>query len=242
MKKNILFSKHLRSALQTVAIIALLLLHSSIQAQSVFWTENFENVAVPSSGTRNPMAKSSVGSSSQFHRTDGNTINPKNTNSFGSKKGNFYWSGEYNNFSDNQDEQIIVWNDINIAGKTGLSFQGLFAAINEKSQLNKVKSAENYIVVEYAIDNETYKPLLYFKPNKDNLLEEDNETKMDYSQPLSNKFSNFSKSILGSGNTLKPLVLVKLFLQILQKKSISKVRTKTRYPHAPSTNRLSTQR
>ncbi len=40
----------------------------------------------------------------------------------------------------------------------------------------------------------------------------------------------------------KPLVLVKLFLQILQKKSISKVRTKTRYPHAPSTNRLSTQR
>ena len=116
-----------------LTLVALLLagLYSSAQIQ--FWSDNFEDAGSPSSGSRvssvtpfncNP-------STYYFNRTNGSDI----AIVFSGYQDSKYWAamdidrgpacGPNNTISAGQS---ITWSSINIAGKTGLSFKGLFGA------------------------------------------------------------------------------------------------------------------
>ena len=131
---------------KTFTIIFTLILccfYFQVNAQTQFWSDTFEDTGAPSAGTR--VASYNQGGPSvpyayYFLRTDGSNIAlqpfsaPETTNSYQNIQGLKFWAGEdldkvgtgVNDINDKI--QNITWSGINIVGKTGLSFKGLFAA------------------------------------------------------------------------------------------------------------------
>ena len=111
-------------------------------AQTQFWSDNFEGA--PSSGTRTPEENGGVGgppNTSYFRLTDGSTVSQ--VVPFSGYEGTSYWAGEDHNAagtgftasgaqgaatSTSLNELSLTWTGIDISGKDGLSFRGLFAA------------------------------------------------------------------------------------------------------------------
>jgi hypothetical protein len=116
-----------------LTFVALLLVGLYSSAQTQFWSDNFEDAGAPSSGSRVVSISEFICSSTQFFkRTDGAEISPI---AFSNIQGSKYWAamdidrgpgcGAQNTISAGQS---ITWSGINIAGKSGLSFKGLFGA------------------------------------------------------------------------------------------------------------------
>lgn len=117
-------------------LIFTLVLTGSIKAQTQFWSDNFEDAGSPSSGSRVPSITEFISCSSPtlsyFKRTNGAEISPIVFTNFAGAK---FWAamdidkgsgcGPNNTISAGQS---ITWSGINITGKTGLSFRGLFGA------------------------------------------------------------------------------------------------------------------
>lgn len=117
-------------------LILALTLTSSMKAQTQFWSDNFEDAGSPSSGTRVPSITEFISCTSPtlsyFKRTNGAEISPIVFTNFAGAK---FWAamdidrgsacGPNNTISAGQS---ITWSGINISGKTGLSFRGLFGA------------------------------------------------------------------------------------------------------------------
>jgi hypothetical protein len=116
--------------------LLLSLLSSGLFAQTQFWSDNFEDAGSPSSGTRVTSIAEFIACSSPtfayFKRTTGVEISPIVFSGFNSSK--FFAAmdidkgagcGANNTISAGQS---ITWSGINISGRSGLSFRGLFGA------------------------------------------------------------------------------------------------------------------
>ncbi|WP_200894134.1 SprB repeat-containing protein, partial [Flavobacterium sp. 316] len=144
-------------------------------AQTQFWSDSFEDVGAPSSGTRTPsIAEFSCGgppATAYFKRTDLSGI-ALQSGTYSNFEGSKFWAAEdidrgptcsSNSISANQQ---VTWSGINIAGKTGLSFKGFFACnnINGSFQgtdwINPGPPAQDFIVIEYRIDGGSWNKII----------------------------------------------------------------------------------
>ena len=201
-------------------------------AQIQFWSDTFDNS--PTSGIRTPEENGGVGgppNTSYFKLTDGSTISQ--TIVFTGKEGSSFWAGEDHNAAGTGftssgaqgaptnsplNELSITWTGINISGKTGLSFRGLFAAnsTNEPwDNLNACNSGvgttnTDYIIVQYRIDGGPYTDLIRFfnrgsaTNGVDKYLFEDTDGNgCGDGIQLTNVFGEFIKTIPSTGTTLE---------------------------------------
>ncbi|GAA4772752.1 MULTISPECIES: T9SS type A sorting domain-containing protein [Flavobacterium] len=187
-----------------------------------FWNDTFEDTGAPSNGVRTAENNSGFGSplSSYFIRTNNSNISLVSSLSGGYQlgEGAKFWAGE--NHDDisgaplaGTEEQQIDWTGINISGKTGLHFKGLFAANNTSAAFETQALGDthsDYIIVEYRIDGGAYSPLLRFYGNNDigsgtnnrSLALDTNSDNIGDGTILSTNFQQFENSILGTGTTL----------------------------------------
>ncbi|MFC5682458.1 hypothetical protein ACYE2N_11705, partial [Flavobacterium sp. MAHUQ-51] len=207
------------------------------KAQTQFWSDTFESS--PSSGTRTTEENGGTisPSTAYFKLTDGTTVSQFVP--FTGKEGTYYWAGEDHNalgtgFTasgavSNQtaaaatNELQILWSNINISGKTGLSFKGLLAANSTNEPWDNTQACNSgvgttntdYIIIEYSIDGGPYNSLIRFFNRGsasgigDKYLFEDTDGDGcgDGTQ-LTNAFNEFTKSIAGTGTTMNLLIRV----------------------------------
>ncbi len=153
---------HMKHIAVFTAILCSLFSIQTTNAQTQFWSDNFEDVGAPSSGTRTPsltFAETTVPYTRYFMRTDLASIAFQNT-AYAGIDGSKIWAGEdldnrggvNNVVSANQN---ITWTGINISGKSGLSFKGLVAANNIGGSVwegTSFAASQDYLKVEYSID------------------------------------------------------------------------------------------
>lgn len=214
------------------------------KAQTQFWSDTFESS--PSSGTRTTEENGGTisPSTAYFKLTDGTTVSQ--VVPFTGKEGTYYWAGEDHNalgtgFTasgavSNQtaaaatNELQILWSNINISGKTGLSFKGLLAANSTNEPWDNTQACNSgvgttntdYIIIEYSIDGGPYNSLIRFFNRGsasgigDKYLFEDTDGDGcgDGTQ-LTNAFNEFTKSIAGTGTTMN--LLIRVFLKVQMK-------------------------
>lgn len=184
------------------------------QAQNQFWSDNFEDAGAPSSGSRTPSVENSFGSPATryFFRTNIAGIALQNgayTNIQGSK----FWAAEDidaaltgSNFGQSSN-QNITWSSINIAGKLGISFKGLFAANNVGANWEGTNFGvdQDFLIIEYRIDNGAWNKIIGFYSNAvlngSLTLDTDNDLIGD-GTALSAAFTEFTANIPGTGNVL----------------------------------------
>ncbi|HKX85339.1 MAG TPA: hypothetical protein VJL37_01615, partial [Flavobacterium sp.] len=191
-------------------------------AQTQFWSDTFEDTGAPSSGTRTPENNSGTGSpfTSYFARTNNAGINTQFTPSGGYQtfEGAKFWAGEDHDtpFGAGNEEQQIEWTGINVSGKTGLSFRGLFAANNisaafENFVLSGGVSNSDYIIVEYRFNGTGgYTRLLGFfannttasGTNNKSLALDTNGDDVGDGAILNPTFGDFQVNITGTGTTI----------------------------------------
>ncbi|MGH2667360.1 beta strand repeat-containing protein, partial [Flavobacterium sp.] len=200
-------------------------------AQTQFWSDTFD--AGPTSGTRTPEENGGVGgppNTSYFRLTDGSTVSQ--AVAFTGKQGTNYWAGEDHNAAGTgftasgaqgaatnsaSNELSINWTGINIAGKSGLSFRGLFAANSTNEPWDNVNAClsgvgttnTDYIIVQYRIDGGAYVDLIRFfnRGSATNtidkyLFEDTDGNGCGDGTKLTNVFGEFIKTIAGTGTTL----------------------------------------
>ncbi|MFA6059876.1 MAG: T9SS type A sorting domain-containing protein [Taibaiella sp.] len=217
-------------------LFALCITISRLQAQTAFWTDNFETGSPTGiGGARTPEVSGGIGTpyTSYFVLATGSNISQ--VVPFTGLQGSNYWAGEDHNVAgtgwaaagtganDTLNELSITWTGIDISGKTNLSFKGLFAA-NSTSQpwdnmnacLSGVATTNtDYIILQYRIDGGSYTNLIRFynrgsaTNGTDKYLYEDtNNNGCGDSAQLTNAFSEFTKNITGTGSLLDLQLLV----------------------------------
>jgi len=106
----------------------------------------------------------------------------------------------------------LSFTGINIAGKTNLSFSGLFAEDDEGAGHHW--DASDYVHIDYQIDGSGYMPLLWFENDGTTFNEEPlQDTNFDGTgdgAALSFTFSSFSAAISGTGNLLDLRITIAL--------------------------------
>ena len=198
-------------------------------AQTQFWADSFEDSGSPSSGSRTLSVAEFKCTSGFFKRTDGSDktwiAGPNSSSATGDfigANGSKYFGamdidrgpgcGGNNTISA---AQTITWSGINIAGKSGLTFKGLFGA-NEGAVFQSVAfntSANgfvmDYIVVEYKIDGAmNWTKALGIYPIDPSLngsaLAVDNigGDMVGDGSPLTNALAELSATIVGTGSLL----------------------------------------
>lgn len=187
-----------------------------------FWNDTFEDTGSPSSGVRTAESNSGSGSpfTSFFTRTNNSNIDlvASPSGGFLLGEGAKFWAGE--NHDDisgttvaGTEEQQIDWTGININGKTGLVFKGLFAANNTSATFDTQAlgaTHSDYIIVEYRIDGGSYTPLLRFYGNNNiaggtnnkSLALDSNADNIGDGTILTSTFNNFEAAIPQTGNLL----------------------------------------
>jgi hypothetical protein len=198
----------------TFFICLLLLLAGVSRGQTQFWSDTFEDDA-PSGGTRTPENNGGIGNptyTSYFVRTGnfGIAVNTQYLQFEGSK----FWAGENHTaaFGPGKGEQQIDFTGINITGKTGLSFKGMFAANaadhpwdNRNYTTGTPNPLTDYVIVEYRIDGGVYKPLIKFFGNNNNdkyLSEDTGNDSLGDGPGLTPSFAEYTKAIAETGKTL----------------------------------------
>src|SRR5690606_10051570 len=151
-------------------------------SQTQFWSDDFEDTGSPSSGVRTPSNNIGLGDPSTFYFK--RTTNSQIDLAFGSytgQSGTTFWAGENHGglFGAGNEEQNIVFSNINISGKTGLTFKGLFAANNQGAAFENMAlghSHSDYMIVEYNIDGGVYQPLFSFFANNNTASGDNNKS------------------------------------------------------------------
>lgn len=201
-------------------------------AQVQFWVDDFEGTN-SSGGTRTPENNGGVGGppfTSYFCRTPANGTVSQSV-PFTGFQGVNYWAGEDHDaagtgfagagtFAESVRQQDITWTNINISGKTGLSFSGLIAANstnqpwdNRNSCSGGATTNTDYIIVQYKIDAAaTWTDILRFFSNGaltgKYLFQENTGDSCGDGTQLLNTFQNFNANITGTGTTLQLRLLV----------------------------------
>ncbi len=189
----------------TLALMAIAFISVSGQAQTVFWSDDFEDTGSPSSGTR--VAETDAGTGDiYFKRTDGSDITT--VESYTSVTGSKFWAGEDHGdvVPPGEFELQIEFNDINITGLTNLKFTGKFAA-NDFAVWESLAFAshDDYIIVEYRIDNGTYQPVIRFYANNGTskqMAEETNGDNLGEGMVLTHDLEGFTKDIPATGSEI----------------------------------------
>jgi len=219
------------STSETRIIIFFLLISLSAKTQTPFWQDDFENAATPdiaASSTRTAENNGGSGgppNTSYFKRTNGGDISLITVTSYSSYANSFFWAGEDHDtpFGAGNEEQQIEWTGISISGKTNLQFKGLFGANNTNGPWDNFNTGSaapgygvfpapgnDYIILEYAIDAGAYTQLIAFwgndvpgAPPGKSLQEDTNGDYVGDGTTLSKSLGEFTKSIPGTGTTMK---------------------------------------
>ncbi|PXY42906.1 cadherin repeat domain-containing protein, partial [Flavobacterium hydrophilum] len=206
-----------------------ILFYTRAKAQTQFWSDTFEDTNAPSAGTRSSSYNTGGPSSPYsyyFLRTDGTNIalqafsSPETTNSYQGKEGTKFWAGEdldrvgtgANNAADKI--QNITWTGINITGKSGLTFKGLFAANSghDWQDITAFPATYDFMEVEYRINNGAWTLAGGIYPESSasggfaqKRLRVDTGTILDKvgdGEYISRTFKEIEWNITGTGNTL----------------------------------------
>jgi gliding motility-associated-like protein len=206
-----------------------LLTLTSVKAQTQFWSDTFEDSGAPSAGTRTPSINTGfpgVPYQYYFMRTDGTNLalqapftnlppspdDPYTT--YQNVQGSKFWAGEDTDrartgVTDVNDKvQQIEWNGIDISGKSGLSFKGLFAAHRSMGWQNPVFGPTyDFLMVEYKIDGGSWTKAGGFysdlsATNAGFLREDTNGDLTGDGAYLTKTFQEFGWAITGTGTTL----------------------------------------
>ncbi|MDN3674398.1 T9SS type A sorting domain-containing protein [Flavobacterium branchiarum] len=200
--------------------IMLCLFYTKGNTQTQFWSDTFEDTGAPSSGVRVPSIEFSCGvpATAYFFRTTPagivlNSLIAPNT-SYTNFQGNKIWAGEdldrgtsCTNASAPANQQV-TWPNISIAGKSGISFKGFFAA-NDQNMWQGPDSGDqqDYVIVEYQIDGGAWTKLLAFYASA---ADESQSLKLETTgdligdgTALSYNFGEFTANIPGTGTTLQ---------------------------------------
>jgi hypothetical protein len=190
------------------------------KTQTQFWSDTFEDAGSPSAGTRTPSIEyGSVSApfAAYFKRTDGSDLSLMEA--YSNVQGSKFWAGEnldYNNGVENNQSfiQTITWSNINISGKSGLSFRGLFAAFNSSPASVSSTNWEgrgtfptnfDFLEVEYSIDGNPYTKIIGIYCNgvsNGALMLDTNDDGYGDANLLTKAFQEFTASIPGTGTTL----------------------------------------
>jgi len=180
--------------------------------QTQFWNDNFEDVGSPSSGARTPSITFNASNERYFDRVTTAQINW--TTVVSGISGSKFWGGaDIDNISGQNTQsphENVTWSSINISGKTGLSFSGLFA-IGNISSFDHFPGGSpiDYMMVEYRIDGGPWTSVVRFFPNIANsgsgslALETTGDSlAQGEGAALSGAFTQFSNTIVGTGTLL----------------------------------------
>ena len=200
-----------------ITLVILMVFLSIFQgySQIQFWSDNFEDVGAPSSGSRSPSVNFSCGSpaTSYFYRTDLSGVSLI-SGTYSSFEGSKFWAGEDLDFGPTctnasiSANQQVTWT-VNIAGKTGLSCKGLFAA-NGSFASNWEGSSfganQDYMTVEYRIDGGVWnKAIAFYAGTTGQTQTLKLETTGDLvgdGADLTYAFTEFSANLTGTGTTM----------------------------------------
>jgi hypothetical protein len=184
-----------------------------------FWSDNFEDAGSPSIGIRTTSIAEFRCSSGFFKRTDGSDITWPDA--FTGYNGLKYFGamdidrgpscGGNNTISP---AQSITWSGINIAGKTGIMFKGLFGA-NSAATFQGIffndaanNYALDYMIIEYRIDGSpTWQQSIAIYPNDatangGKMARDTNGDMIGDGPALGSALSELSGNITGTGSTL----------------------------------------
>jgi hypothetical protein len=203
--------------IKTATLLAAILLSGLFhhaQAQTQFWSDNFEDAGAPSSGSRTPSVENSFGSPATryFFRTTVAGIAIQNT-PYSNVQGSKIWAAEDidaaltgTNFGQSSN-QNLTWSGINIAGKSGISFKGLFAANNVGANWEGTDFGvdQDFMIIEYRIDNGAWNKIIGFYCNAtlNGALTLDTNNNLIGDVPaLSAALTEFTANITGTGNVL----------------------------------------
>lgn len=189
----------------------------SLQAQTVFWSDDFEAAGSPSSGVRTPTLEDGGVSdpagqdqNTYFGRsedTGGNTMiingNTLNYTDYTGESGAQFWAGENHDDIPANDavELSIVWTGIAITGLSNMKFAGLFGADD-----NNNFESDDHLYVEYRIDGGTWTQGLRIEriSGASNDWAVDTDDDGDGESPaLTEAMQELGFNITGSGNTLE---------------------------------------
>jgi hypothetical protein len=202
---------------KTATLLAAILLSGLFhhaQAQIQFWSDNFEDAGAPSSGVRTPSVENSFSAPATryFFRTTVAGIALQNgpyTNVQGSK----IWAAEDidaaltgTSFGQSAN-QNITWSGINIAGKSGISFKGLFAANNVGANWEGTSFGvdQDFMIIEYRIDGGAWNKIIGFYCNavlNGSLNLDTNNDLIGDGTALSAALTEFTANIPGTGSVL----------------------------------------
>ncbi|QIL42342.1 hypothetical protein G7074_25630 [Pedobacter sp. HDW13] len=211
-------------------IFALLLCFFSIgaSAQSQFWSDTFEDAGAPSTGVRSySIPEFSNGSpfASYFIRTTPAQLALQNGAYSGFQGTKIFAAEDIDKGPTNSNNSIaanqqVTWNNINIAGKTGLSFKGLFAADNlggwqgsawnSQSVSGSTTPQQDFLAFEYQIDGGPWVRAIAFYANlapsnagsANTLQLETTGDLQGDGASLTYAFAEYSADIPGTGTTL----------------------------------------
>lgn len=209
---------------KSLFLLALPLLFAlgSVSAQTQFWSDTFEDNGAPSSGTRTPSVQNFYPATAPytkyFCRTAPGNLSLYNYNNnngvYTGFEGAKIWAGEDidaaatgTNFSQDA-AQSITWKSINISGKSGFSFKGLFAcnnAANTWENGNSTGNVADNMGVSYRIDEGAWKDLVrLYGTNGGQLALETTGDEVGDGTPLpSYQFTELGANITGTGTTLE---------------------------------------
>jgi hypothetical protein len=196
----------------------LCLFYTRGNAQTQFWSDTFEDTGAPSSGLRVPsVPEFTFGGpppTAYFFRTIPTGI-ALQSGTYTAFQGAKIWAAEdidkgsagvNGTLSPNQQ---VTWSAISIAGKSGLSFKGTFAANNLNAGWNGSNFAplQDFIAIEYRIDGGSWTKIIAFYAGAittTNALSLDtNGDLIGDGAALGYAFSEFTANIPGTGTLLE---------------------------------------
>ena len=145
-------------------------------AQTQFWSDDFEAAGSPSSGTRAPSVPMGFfPASPPYSRyfTTCSVTDPGYQNGipYSGYSGSKFFAAEdidaavASGIQNSQSSrQNLFWDNISIAGKSGMTFRGLFACNNQGGSVWDASPAD-YMMVQYRIDNGAWVDLVRLFPN-----------------------------------------------------------------------------
>ena len=199
-----------------ILTMLLCLFYREGNAQTQFWSDNFEDTGAPSAGTRTPsIAEFSCSSpaTSYFFRTALAGIALQSGTYSGFQGTKFFAAEDIDrgptctNASISANQQL-TWTGINITGKSGLSFKGLFACnqFNGSYQGTDWGTAQDFMAIEYRINGGAWTKAIGIysnNANSSNTFSVDTDGNLlGDGTALSYAFTELTALISGTGTTL----------------------------------------
>ncbi len=205
----------MKKIINLITVIFCIWFSSTAIAQSVFWSDSFEQSYVRT--TSSDFLCGGTSATSYFTKTNSGAEISVAFGSYSAYHLANFWAGENVDFGSSctnnsqSANQTITWSNINIAGQSSISFKGLFAANNAGLPTNWEGSAfgtlpQDYVIVEYRIDAGAWTQALAFyassSTQSSSLSQDTNGDLIGDGLALTGAFSEFTANITGTGTNL----------------------------------------